>query len=395
MINSADVVVIGGGIIGTSAAFHLTKLGVQRVVLVEKDYLAAGASGRSSAILRQHYGLSICGQMAHWSLQVWRNFDDVVGGDPGFMPVGYLMLAGPEDRATLEGIIAHQEAQGINTRLISLGEARALAPGIRLDGVAAVGYEPDTGCVDPVAAVGLFAAAAERGGATILQGTRVESVRVSGGRVTGVVTNRGAITAGAVLCAANGWTPAIARPLGLTIPIDNCRQEVGLVRRAPDQSAPHPIISDAPQEGYFRPHPGGLTYLGSSASTGYSDFVDPDAFDATISAETFSRRRRMASARFEPMERAIPRGGYAAFYDMSPDRQFILDRAETVEGFAFACGFSGHGFKHAPIVGKMLAELVTQGRASDFDMRIFRLGRFAEGRPLVPEFQYRSSDGLR
>ncbi len=395
MIGSADVVVIGGGLMGSSVAFHLTRMGVKKVVVVEKDYVAAGASGRSSAILRQHYGLAICGQMAHWSLQVWRNFDDVVGGNPGFMPVGYAVAVGARDEAILEGIVARQRSEGINTRLLTPEELREVVPGARVEGVVTGAHEADTGCVDPVAAVSLFAAAARGKGAEILEGTRVLSISTSGGKVTGVATDQGLISTGTVMCCANGWTAALARTLGVEIPLRNCRQEIAMLRRPEDFARDHPIFSDGLQEAYFRPHPGALTYVGSSSPADYGELINPDSYDLTLSPATLVRRRSIASRRFEPMSRAVPRGGYAAFYDMSPDRQFILDRAETVDGFYFACGFSGHGFKHGPIVGKMLAELITQGRSTDFDIRTFRLSRFREGKPLIAELQYRSTDGLR
>src|SRR2546427_172443 len=199
-MRTADVVVIGGGVNGASTAFHLTTLGVRDVLLLERRHLAAGATGKSGALVRMHYTNDVESRLALKSLKVFRDFGAIVGGECGFEPVGFVQLVGPEYRDALRRNVARQQALGIDTREASLDDVRRLLPGVDLAGVGAAAWEPGSGFADPNATTYAFAEAARRGGATIQ--TRCEAVRVvvEGGRVTGVETTAGpgAPTAGGI-----------------------------------------------------------------------------------------------------------------------------------------------------------------------------------------------------
>ncbi|MCX7853699.1 MAG: FAD-binding oxidoreductase, partial [Caldilineales bacterium] len=198
MNETADVVVIGAGVMGASTAFRLAERGL-KVTVVEKNFVGSGSTAKSSAIIRQHYSNEITARMALFSLRVFQHFDEVVGGECGFRPTGFLVLASAEQAAGMEANIALQRAVGIQTGLLSPEELRELAPGLAGAEEVVAAYEPESGYADPVLTTTAFMAAARRLGATVHQQTEVTGLRFSGGRVTGVITNRGEIAAGAVV----------------------------------------------------------------------------------------------------------------------------------------------------------------------------------------------------
>lgn len=208
-----DVVVIGGGIMGTSTAFRLAERGL-KVTLVEKGHLASGSTGKSSAIIRQHYSNETTARMALHSLRVFQNFADIVGDECGFRPVGFVVLAAAKDRAGLEANVALQQAVGIQTRLLADAELCTLAPGIAQADELVAAYEPEGGYADPWLTVNAFGNAARRQGATILLHCEVLAVKMTNGRVTGVVTTQGEIATAAVVNTAGPWGGRIARMVG-------------------------------------------------------------------------------------------------------------------------------------------------------------------------------------
>ena len=387
MKSIADVVVIGGGIMGTSAAFQLARRGL-KVTLVEKSFLGGGSTGKSSAIVRQHYSNALTARMALYSLRVFQNFSELVGGECGFRPVGFVVLAAAKDRDGLEANVTMQRGLGINTRLLSTEELREIAPGMTEAEAVAAAYEPEGGYADPSLTVNAFGAAAKRRDATILQETEVTGIQVEGGRVKGVITHRGEIAAGVVVNTAGPWGARLARMVGVELPIQPCRVQVAFFA-PPQGDAPAPyVFADFPNVTYFRPETGGMTLVGSVDPSEADNHADPDSYNERVDFEFVADMGARLAQRFPAMERGESRGGYAAIYDITPDWHPVIDEAPPGSGFFVAAGHSGHGFKLGPAVGVMAADLVTGQKTEGLNPSLFRFSRYAEGKPVRGRYEY-------
>ena len=381
MGQTADVVIIGGGVTGCSIAYHLVQRGVRDVVVLEKRFVASGATGKSSACIRQHYSTPETCRMVLRSLRFFESFAERTGGrTASFVRAGYLLGVDERLRKAMESSVALQQSVGIDTRLVTPEEMRAIEPRLRVSDFVAGCYEPDAGYADPAGAAHALAAAAREGGARFLEDTEVLEVRTAGGRVTGLRTSRGEVQAPAVVNAAGTWGDRIGRMAGVEIPITVSRHGINFLARPPEAAAPHPLVYDFVKNIYTRPESGGLTLVGPLESH-LEAAVDPDRYDEGVSfAETADAMER-AAHRFPVMEHGEVARGYAGCFDVTPDWHPILDES-PVAGFYLAVGFSGHGFKLSPAVGEMMAGLVTEGKRAGDDVHAFRLSRFAEGKPI-------------
>jgi sarcosine oxidase subunit beta len=377
-MRSADVVIIGGGCIGASTAFQLTALGVRGVHLVERRHLAAGATGKSGALVRMHYTNDAESALAFESLKIFRDFDAIVGGRCGLEPVGFLQLVGGEYRDALRRNVERQQRLGIETREITLDDARVLLPGADLAGVGAVAYEPGSGFADPVATTYAFAEAARRAGATI--STHCEAVRVitEAGRVTGVETSTGPIATRAVVVAAGAWAQPLLAPLGLDWPLTPFRIQVAIFRWPAGFAYRHPAVIDATQHSWFRPDGASATLIGVELG---SLHVDPEKYDEPVDAAYVAGCRAALSARLPAFEDAPMRGGWAGMIMMSADGRPVIDRVPSVDGLWVMAGDSGTSFKTSPAIGRCLAEWIVRGAPVTADLAPFSARRFAEGRP--------------
>jgi glycine/D-amino acid oxidase-like deaminating enzyme len=377
-MRTADVVVIGGGAIGASAAFHLTSLGVRNVVLVERRHLAAGATGKSGALVRMHYTNEAESRLALASLEIFRDFEAIVGGACGFEAVGFLQLVGPEYREALRRNVARQRRLGIDTRELSLDETRSLLPDLELSGVGAVAYEPASGFADPTATTYAFAAAARRAGATIA--THCEALRVvtEAGRVVAVETSSGRVATRAVVIAAGAWAQPLLQPLGLDWALVPYRIQVSIFRWPAGFGQRHPAIIDATQKSWFRPEGAAATLIGVELGSAHAD---PEKYDEPVDAAYVAGCRAALAARFPAFEDAPMRGGWAGMIMMSPDGRPIIERVASVDGLWVMAGDSGTSFKTSPAIGRGLAEWITTGAPATADLAPFSSRRFAEGRP--------------
>lgn len=381
MNRTADVVVVGSGIVGASIAYHLTQRGLRNVTLVEKNFPASGPTGKSSALLRQHYSIEIYARMAFESLKVYRRFPEVVGGECGFVPCGFAVALGPEDVEGARQTVAMQQKIGIETSMVTVEDLRKLFPDLKTDDLAAGVHEPTTGYADPATATATFVRRAREQGATLRQYTEVRKVLVETGKVRGVETADGVIGAGTVVVAAGPWTPRLVGPLGIDLPIRANRAQVGQLQ-LPEPNYARPILVDFVQLSYFRPEVGNQLFVGIRNPAGVVYDADPDRYNERIDPEAVQRAAALASHRFTGMERAESRGGYAGIYDLTPDLHFILEQPREVSGLYIAAGFSGHGFKHAPMTGRLVAEWVVDGHPRSLDISPFRLDRFKTGSTL-------------
>jgi len=381
--DTADVVVVGGGVNGASIAWALASRGVKRVVLCEQGALASGASGRSSALVRMHYTNETDARLAFASFPIFRDWTEIMGGGPPvFTPTGFVNVVAAPYTDNLRKNVEMLRKIGINTVALSPAELQDLQPHANVDDVGAAAYEPESGYANPADTVEGLRRRATELGARILQWTPVTKILRRESRVVGVETSAGRIDAGAVVVAAGAWAPRLCREIGLELPARVKGIDTVVVTRPAELTKPHVIFIDNVQGSYFRPESGILTIVGVPCQ----DWdLDPDG-PLSLPPEAPSVGAQILTHRIPTMERATLARGYRAFDCYSGDRHAILGRVDGVDGLYLATAFSGSGFKIAPAVGMCMAELILDGRAKTVDIEPFSLERFAEGRS--PEGPY-------
>ncbi len=374
----ADVIVVGGGCTGTSAAFWLASRHRQKVVLLERQTVGSGPTGRSSGIVRMHYSFEPLIRLALRSREVFSNFDAMVGGTADFHRTGFLILVPPGQELMLEANVRLQRRLGVATSVIDRKEISAIDARLHTDDVGAGAYEPDSGHADGYATSMAFAAAARRHGTEVREGTPALRLLMEGLRVTGVETPAGRISAGAVLVAAGPWARGLLSPIGIDVPIRTTRHQVVLFEVPPEIPPLKPVLVDMGLGIYTRPDVASQ-FFGGSVEEGPDEEVSADAFNEGLDFDFAERTARNLARRVPAFADAAVKGGFASLYDVTPDWQPILGAAPGVDGLFIAAGFSGHGFKLSPGIGECLASLMTAGRFEPINLSLFRLSRFAEG----------------
>ena len=386
MSKTSDVVIIGGGIMGASIAYHLACHGDVSVTLLERQGLGNGTTGRSGAIVRQHYSNDFTIRMARDSLRVFEHFDEQVGGSCGFVKTGMLVLADTANAEAIRANVQLQQAEGVKTRMLPPQEITEVAPEYSGEGVAAACYEEDAGVADPMATTQCFARRASDLGAQIREGVEVTGLLTSGERINGVITSEGTLSAGTVIVAANVWSRALVEPLGIQLPVTATRHPMVALRGPSDASTRlemHAVCLDMARAIYLRPELGGVTLVGSTENVFTPS--NPDAYAQGLSEEEIAFFRTHAGIPLPALKRAVPRGGWAGIYDDTPDFHPILDALPGYEGLYCAVGFSGHGFKLSPLVGRWMAELALTGQ-KHADMQMLSFTRFANGQEIRPNY---------
>ncbi len=384
MSETADIIIVGGGVMGASIAYQLAKQGGGRVVLLERQALASGTTGRSGAIVRQHYSNDFTIRMAQESLGIFQHFDDLVGGECGFVTSGLIVMVDEDGAEALRANVRMQQETGVNTALIDTGDMADVAPGYNTEGVALACYEPDTGVADPMATTHSFAQRARDFGATIREGTTVTHILRDQNKTIGVRTLDGDIATPVVVLAANVWSKRLAWTAGIGLPITPTRHPMLALRRPNDfggRDGIHAVALDLIRHIYLRPDSGGITLVGSTENV--QEASDPDHYEQGLSETEIARYYTSGAACLLPLARGVPRGSWAGIYDDTPDYHPILDR--LAEGLYCAAGFSGHGFKLSPIIGQWMAQLILTGKKAD-DMLHFRYERFADGDLIHPRY---------
>jgi len=379
---TADVVIIGGGVTGTSIAFHLAARGVRDVIVVDKSSVASGATGKSSACVRQHYSTAETCRMIRFSLDAFQRFEELTGGGScGFRRTGYLLGVDERMRVPMEASVALQRNTGIETRLVSPLDMGEIEPRLHTEDLVAGCYEPDSGYCNPAETAQGFARAARERGARVLEDTEVLGVLTEGGRVTGVSTSGGPIQAPRVVNAAGLWGARIGAMVGLDLPIIVCRHKISIVTWPEAARRPHPMVYDFVNNIYTRPEMGEHILVGGLDAEESHDLADPDRYKEGVSLDESTDALARASHRFPVLGEGRIARGYAGCFDVTPDWHPIMDRVGP-EGSYVAVGFSGHGFKLSPAVGHMMAALIAEGPQAHPDLPTFRLSRFAEGKPI-------------
>ncbi|MFB6184484.1 MAG: NAD(P)/FAD-dependent oxidoreductase [Haloarculaceae archaeon] len=378
---AVDVTVVGGGVIGTGTAYFLSTTTDLDVVLLERDAVAAGSTGDSSAIIRHIYGdRDIYSRMAAWSHEFYRNFEDETGESIAYEPnplvrmgregepSGDVAQAGYDVLSGLDVSVSRYERDELPDRY----------PMLALDDVDFAVSDDDAAYSDATDVAGGFARAAQAAGATVVTGVEVEDVVVDDDSVTGVDTDAGTVSTDDVVVAAGPWTPQLADSVGVEIPIQPSREQILLLDPPADFVAESledlPTTSEPGSDWYMRPDFGDGVLIATHHS---GDAVDPDTYKPDPDEDVVLDLVDDLSAFVPDLADARLRGQYCGVYSETPDRDFVLDQAGP-SGCYFACGFSGHGFKQAPAVGTMMTDLVVDGDSDVADLEYFSLDRFAD-----------------
>ena len=386
MTETADVIVVGAGVQGASLAFHLARRGTN-VLVVERETVAAGATGRSSGFVRMHYDLESDSRLAWASFPYFQSWADVVGaGDCGFVRTGFMQLMPAALADEVRANVAMQQGIGIDTRIVDSAEVVRLVPGAVTEDIGVAAYEPESGYADPSGTAAGFLAAARDHGARLVQGCRVSTVAVEGEAVVGVETDRGRFDAPTVVDAAGAWAAGLAATVGVDVPVEAWRHDTAFFGLPPGHEPDFPIVIDEMNQVYFRPEGRDLMLVGLEAGNVIGGSPDrPLMSPGQASVEDMVKR---VCARVPWMSEGTFRTAHGGQDGITTaDQRPILGRAGP-DGFYLACGFSGTGFKTAPAVGACLAELILDGRATTVDISGYALERFAQGRLLVGAHPY-------
>jgi len=387
MTNTFDAIIIGGGIMGCSTALELSTRGLN-VALFERENIGSGGTGKSSAIIRQHYSNELTARMALYSLRVFQDFAERVGGESGFTAAGFLAIVAAKDHAGLEANVALQKRVGIQTELLQPEAVHELMPGMVTSDLIAAAYEPESGYADPYLTVTSYAQAARQRGVHIFQDTPVSGLRFAGGKIIGVDTPKGRFDAPLVLNSTGAWGSRVAKLAGLDLPINACRVQVAFIRRPAGEEAPHPVVADFIHATYFRSETGNLTLMGIIDPSEAEAVVDPENFPQHLDDDFLLQTGEQVIRRYPALEQGESRGGYSSLYAITPDWHPIVDELPAGSGFFICSGFSGHGFKLGPAVGLMTADMMTGQKDGQFDPHLFRFGRFASGDEVRGQYEY-------
>jgi sarcosine oxidase subunit beta len=377
---------VGAGVQGASLAFHLARRGTQ-VLVIERESVAAGATGRSSGFVRMHYDLESDARLAWASFPYFQAWQERVGaGDCGFVRTGFMHVMPEALAGEMRANVAMLRAIGIDTRTVEPADIARLLPGAMTDDIGVAAYEPGSGYADPAGTASGFLEAARNHGARFVHGCRVDAVAVDGDTVVGVDTDRGRFAAPVVVDVAGAWAAGLARTVGLDVPVETWRHDTAYFGLPAGRGPDFPIVIDEVNQVYFRPEGQDMMLVGLEAGNEVGGSPDrPLRQPQPASIEEMVKR---VCARIPWMTEGTFRTAHGGQDGITTaDQRPILGRAGP-DGFYLACGFSGTGFKTAPAVGLCLTELILDGRATTVDITGYALERFAEGRLLVGDHPY-------
>jgi len=388
-LGNPDVVVIGAGVIGCSVAWHLAQLGAGDVLVLERGQVGNGTSAMSSGILRTHYSVAENVELARRSWRFFERFAEELEDDEasaGLVKCGYLIAAPHGDKVEpLRASLAAQVARGIPVQQIDAREARERLPIASFDDAALIGYEPEAGFADATLTATGFARAARRRGVRIREGVAVTGLAVEGGRVRGVHTPEGRIEAGVVVSAQNIWARELAAWTGLAVPLVAERHRVLALAGPAPYTREMPVFKDLGSPGmlYGRSY-GGAQMLVSEGTAG--EVLDrPDTTQGEVSMDLVAEIGTQVAARFPGWEEAALASSWTGVYDVTPDWNPVLGPVPGIEGLVVGFGFSGHGFKLSPAVGRVLAQAAL-GLPTDVPLAPYAYERFARGRLLTGRY---------
>ena len=370
---SADVVVVGGGVIGTSVAFHLAEAGLN-VCLLERDQLASGSTSRAAGGFRAQFSDPLNIAIGLRSIEAFTRFGERPGGEIDLHQVGYLFLLDREqDVAAFESSVALQNELGVPSRFVDLAEVRELCPLAGLDGVLAAAYCALDGHASPEAVVQGYAAGARAHGASVLTGCALTNVLLDNNEIRRVETSRGTIETGVVVCAAGVWSPEVARTAGVQLPVVPYLREVGFTGPTPGLPERIPLTVDFSSGLYFHREGPGLLF-------GMADPEQPAGLDAPADPAWLERVMEVAERRLPSLLDMGIAGGWKGHYEVTPDHNALVGESPAASRFLYATGFSGHGFLQGPAVGEIVRDLIL-GKTPFVDITPLSADRFARSLP--------------
>jgi sarcosine oxidase, subunit beta len=395
MTETADVVIVGGGIEGVAVAWALSQRGVTDVVVAERNTVASGMTGKSSGIVRCHYGVSSLAAMATVGLEVFEKAEEIFGTDIGFRQTGYVVGVGEANVDAMRLSLAAQRAVGVQTEEIDAAEVARMWPFADLSPFAAFGWEARGGYGDGYLTAQAFAASARAAGVRIRQGANVTGLLTDGDSVTGIQLGDGSrVSAGTVVVATGVWTQPFLAPYGVDVPIRVVREQIVMIDPGVE-IGPVPVFSDLVSLQYIRPEVGGDILFGNSDLSDVQT-ADPDDYLNRATDDFVELTVDKVGARFPGLADAAITSSYAGCYDVTPDWNPVIGPTE-LDGLVVAAGFSGHGFKISPAVGRLVADIVVDGRSADprIPETDFRLSRFAGNELLKTPYPYVGAGQMR
>jgi sarcosine oxidase subunit beta len=378
MMETADVVIVGGGIVGSSIAYHLTEAGCTNVLVVEREtHQGKGSTGKSMGGVRAQFATPVNIQMSLYSIPFYASFDERLGHPAGYRPQGYLFVATSERH--LQYLRTNQEKQkalGLKTaHMVSADEIRSMFPELRSDDIVGGSFCSTDGFVDPYSAMVGFMTRAVESGARLWRNAEVTAIHKDGRGITGVETTRGPVATRTVVNAAGPWAAQVAKLAGVELPVEPLRRM--LVPTEPFDQFPHsaPMIIDMSNGFHFRPESLGFLLA-------WNDPEETPGFKTDFEPAFIEKVLMRAAARVPCFENLAvnPKRAWAGLYEMTPDHHPILGPVAEVPGFFLANGFSGHGVMHAPATGKILADLILHQKCDLVDTSLLSLHRYREGR---------------
>ncbi len=376
---TADIVIIGGGVMGASALYHLAKRGAKNIVLLEKEELfGTGATGRCAGGVRYQFSTEINVKLSQHSLPMLETFKEETGQDVNYRKCGYLLIASNQkDADYFKRNVGMQNRLGVATQFLNGDEVRARIPFMRFDDALAGTFHPLDGLVDPNSVVMGYIGAAQKLGAQALNNVEVTGIKLRGDSIEAVETNRGAIHTRHVLNAAGPWAAQIGAMAGLQIPIIPLRRQMFTTTALPELPKDFPFVIDFSQSLYFHLEGDGLL-------VGMSNPNETPGFDQNVDEDFELVNLEAAIERMPLLEKAARAAHWAGLYEVTPDAHPIYG-ATPVNGMSICAGFSGHGFMHGPVSGKLMSEFILDGKFSTLDVSALDFNRFAEGR-LIQEY---------
>ena len=372
MVTSAEVVIVGGGVIGASIAYHLSRQGVRDVLVLERDRLGSGSTSRNAGGIRLQFSTEINVRMSQRSLPALLRFEDEMGIDPFFRQVGYLFLiTDPRDIEPFERSLALWRRLDVPAVRLDRGEIAGIFPELAVDDVRFGTFCPADGHADPNSILQGYVARARAGGVRFEEGADVTAIEHDERRITGVRCGERRITCETVVDAAGAWAGEVAALAGVSVPISPLRRQIFITNPVPGFDRDFPMTIEFASGLYLHHDSGGVLL-------GMADPHDAAGFDDRVNWEFLPEVVERGLARLPLLERATIRTGWAGFYEDTPDKHAILGRVPGLEGLICAAGFSGHGLMHAPATGELIAEVIC-GLPPSLDIAPLRLARFAEG----------------
>jgi sarcosine oxidase subunit beta len=370
---TAEVVIIGGGVVGCSIAYHLARRGVPDVLVLERDAVGAGTTSKAAGGIRSQFSTETEILFSIESIGVFERFEEEFGVDPGYRKIGYLFLvAEADDLRGFRTRVALQRGLGVDVRVITPADAKALVPALHVDDLIAAVWGPDDGMAGPAEVTSGFARRARQLGARIVEGVEVSAIERHGAHVRGVGTARGAVAARVVIDAAGPAAARVARLAGVRVPVLPRRRHIFFTEPFPEIPGPVPLTTDRSSGFYFRKEMEQMLLSPGDVEDAGEDLA------VTVDRAKIEETVQKALHRLPLIERARVSGGWAGLRPLTPDDHAIVGWAPGVEGLFLAVGFGGHGFQHSPATGRLVAEWLADGTPS-MDLSLFDPARFARG----------------